>query len=333
MYFLGIEHGTRGVRCAFLPETSPFEGFELAPHSFFGRKRPLNRVAKRFPSIIREIENFAPLTEIRLVVMTYSMGDSFTEITDIKRLMDRGIRNLKGAGKVVGLGSAIFDEIGESGLNVLAIPGIHRQTPTLLPAFHLLSSHCAAPDKVGSAYLSFLFLDSIGRHGKNFILCDAGANTVTLLIKDGKIVGGVDAALGAPGLLHGPIDLMGIREIDDGGLSANEVFSNSGLFPGVEYKDIKKHPEFSDRYRTLATAVAMEIKGISAFLPEPEGIVITGSAPFIEPGIFKRAIDRMLGGLEVHYLDHRSAALGCACIARDIHHGKREFLGIRVEES
>jgi len=335
MYFLGIEHGTRGVRGAFLSTESEPGSFELKPAHFFeiartseGRKEG----RKEFPSILEKIKEFSPLSEIKLVVLTYSMGDAFHEIADIRTLRGRGIQSIKGAGRVVGLGTAVFDELRESGLRVFVLPGIHRDTPTLLPEFRILYSHIAAPDKLGSAYHASLFLKSRGMAGENFILTDGGANTVSLLVKDGKIAGGMDAAVGAPGLLQGLIDLEGIRRIDSQGKSANEVFSEGGLFPCLRAEDIPLHPEFPGRYRALASAISMEVKGLTAFLPAPEAVVVTGSASSLDPATFSGILHERLNGLNLEFLEGESAASGCAEIARDLYHEKREFLGIGVQD-
>jgi len=331
MYFCGIEHGTRAIRCSILPDSSPFESYESSSHEFFEIPRSLrSEGGKEYPSIMDELGKRVDLNELKMTVMTYSMGDAFTEITNIKELKDRGVQSTEGAGAVVGLGGSIFDEIRDSELDVLAIPGIHRGTPTLLPPFRHLWSHCSAPDKIAGAYLSSLYLRSIEKPGKDFILSDVGANTVSLLVKDGKIAGGLDAALGAPGLLQGPIDLEGIREIDKGILSANETFSTAGVFSSHEFDTMRSNPDFHEKYVALVSAVAMEISSLALFLPEPEAVIISGSAHEIDHEVFRTKLERLLGTLPVHYLGRETGALGCACIARDIHYGKKEVLGIKV---
>ena len=332
MYFLGIEHGTRGIRCALISDSSDPGTYESNSAYFFEMQRSPSDTVKGYPSIIRELERRIDTSDILLGVMTYSMGDAFTEITDIGRLQDRGIRSMGGAGEVTGLGSLIFDELLVSKIPILAVPGIHRDTPTLLPEFRQLYSHCSAPDKVCAAYQASLFLDSSGRQARDFMFSDVGANTVTLLMMNGMIVGGIDAALGAPGLIQGPIDLEGIRSIDDGGSTANEVFSSAGLFSHRKVDNIRSDPEFDVRYGSLIHAVAMEINGLRVFLPEPESIIFTGSAQNIDPGPFRDAMGSMFRGMPIHYLDHQAGALGGACMARDIHHGKKTILGIKVDE-
>lgn len=370
MYFLGIEHGTRGIRCALIKESPQGDTFVSDPDVYLEIPRTRNR-GRIFPSITDEIRKHVSLEKIERVVMTYSMGDNFTSFTRIQDLETRGILERSGAGQVTGLGSAVFDEILESGLDVLMVPGIHSRTPSILPAFRRLASHCSAPDKVGSAYQSSLYLKHLGFQGVNLIMCDSGANTVTLLIRDGLIIGGVDAALGAPGLLQGPIDLENIRRIDHGKISANEAFSGSGLFSEIEKGELdhldhrhvcmnsidrgnnidsvnnidrgngidrensidrwKKDPDFRERYHALASAMAMEIMGLTSFMHEPEGIVITGSAHEIEPVSFMEKINELLSPHSVFYLGHCSAAIGCACIARDISAGVKNILGIQVQ--
>ena len=344
MYYLGIEHGTRGIRCALISDSSDPGTYESNSAYFFEMQRSPSDTVKgvtttstsddtrAYPSIIRELERRIVTSDILLGVMTYSMGDGFTEITPIRNLQDRGIRSMGGAGEVTGLGSSIFDELLASGIPILAVPGIHRDTPTLLPSFRRLFSHCSAPDKVCAAYQASLFLASSGRQARDFMLSDVGANTVTLLVMNGMIAGGIDAALGAPGLIQGPIDLEGIRSIDSGSSTANEVFSTAGLFPRRKADDIKRDQKFPEKYQSLIHAVAMEINGLRVFLPEPESIIFTGSAQTIDPGPFRDGMGSMFRGMPIHYLDHQAGALGGACMARDIHHGKKTILGIKVDE-
>jgi len=367
MYFLGIEHGTRGMRISLLPDTSVPEQYESTSAHYFEIKRNPAGEMREFPSIIEELEKHIDISGIKLGVMTYSMGDAFSEITDIKTLHDRGVRSLEGAGRIVGLGSSVFDELQASDITLFALPGIHRNTPSLHPAFcHF--SHCSAPDKVCAAYQASLFLRSkssssssssslsspssssssslassrsspssssspsfsLPSTGKNFILCDVGANTVSLLVKGNRIIGGVDAALGSPGLVQGPIDIEGIRSIDHGDLSANERFSTGGYFGQPDHDLMMTEPDFREKYRSLIQNASMEVNSLRTFLPSPEAIVFTGSAPSLAPEIFRETVDDLFSGIPVHLLLHECGSLGCASMARDIHHGKTEFLGIRV---
>ncbi len=43
-----------------------------------------------------------------------------------------------------------------------------------------------------------------------------------------KLLGAIDACLGAMGVIHGPLDLEMLRDIDEGKKTANECFSHAG---------------------------------------------------------------------------------------------------------
>jgi len=89
-------------------------------------------------------------------------------------------------------------------------------------------------------------------------------------------------------------------------------------------------PDFREKYRSLIQNASMEVNSLRTFLPSPEAIVFTGSAPSLAPEIFRETVDDLFSGIPVHLLLHECGSLGCASMARDIHHGKTEFLGIRV---
>lgn len=84
-------------------------------------------------------------------------------------------------------------------------------------------SHQASPEKIGIAYQAVQDL------GGDVVVSDVSSNTVTLLVKDGRIFGGIDACIFAPGTEHGAIDVLGIRKVDDGEWTANEAFLHAGV--------------------------------------------------------------------------------------------------------
>ena len=142
-----------------------------------------SRVRRHGTSGGRISEGSARLKRYRGIALTYSMGDGISRITPIGRVEGRGIRSREGAGKHIGGGTRVFDQIRESDLPAVLIPGLHRDSPT--DTRFRVYSHQASPEKIGIAYR---VSDDLGR---DFIVSDVSSNTVTLLVKDGLITGGL----------------------------------------------------------------------------------------------------------------------------------------------
>ncbi|MHC1585116.1 MAG: methanogenesis marker 12 protein, partial [Candidatus Syntropharchaeia archaeon] len=267
--FLGIDHGTRGIR--FACEQKKFEiqrkKASLLSHS----------------QILRSIEEglFISLPDVKLAALTYSMGDGISKITDIRKVSNRGIKSNKGAGKIVGGGTKIFDAIKESGIPAVVIPGIHAEMD-IDPRMKVFS-HSASPEKVGCAYLVYKM------DFESFILCDISSNTVTIGVANGRILGGIDAPIFAPGMYQGPLDLKAIREVDEGLITANEAFSGGGIAKVLD-------PSSEEGIDALSLFASMEIAAmqllVEDYARDPE-IFITGSAG--ENPRVKQKIEKYLG--------------------------------------
>ena len=323
--FVGIDHGTVGIRFAVLDEGKAGRAsvFELS------RKKAAEIDTEE---IIREIERGLEVKteEIKLVALTYSMGDGFSAIKDINKVRNRGVKSEEGAGAKVGGGTKVFDTILAAGVPTIMIPGIHAGSETIDRRMKFFS-HCASPEKVGVAY-------HIYKKGfENFIFADISSNTVTMSVAEGKIIGAIDACLGSPGLYQGPIDLQRLREIDEGRITANEAFSNSGVLR-------KNWTNASDGNEELAMDAlslfaAMEIAAMRVLMTDYGGvdareykIFLTGSVGEREE--IKQRIDQLLGiNSEAVTITMYSAAIGCAEIARDIFYGAKRILGIEVEKN
>jgi len=144
--FVGIDHGTVGIRFAVLDEGEAGRAsvFELS------RKKAEGIDTE---GIIREIERGLELKteEIKLVALTYSMGDGFSTIKDINKVRNRGVKSEEGAGAKVGGGTKVFDAVKNAGISAIMIPGIHAGSETIDRRMKFFS-HCASPEKVGVAY-------------------------------------------------------------------------------------------------------------------------------------------------------------------------------------
>lgn len=288
--FIGIDHGTTSIR--FSTGESCFKITREEACGF--RWEDLGRLC--------------PPDEIQGIALTYSMGDGISRITPLARVEGRGIRSREGAGKHVGGGTRVFDQVRESGLPAVLVPGLHRGSPTDIR--FKAYSHQASPEKIGIAY-------RVARDiGPDFVVSDVSSNTVTLLVRDGRIVGGFDACLFAPGFEQGALDVDAIRRVDAGASTANDAFLHAGLNHTLPAEE---------RLPALALFSAMECAALLLLGPRAR-VALAGSA-----GPLVAAEVAALLGREVEVYDEWCASSGLAGIAADVFSGKREILGIRVD--
>lgn len=185
-------------------------------------KEILESIEKEFGVKVKDID---------LIALTYSMGDGFSEIKDVKKIEGRGgLQSTEGAGKKTGGGTRVFDAVKNSGIPAIAIPGLHTRSK-VDPRMKVFS-HLTSPEKLGIAY----HIRCMGY--KDFVVSDISSNTVTLAVASGKVIGGaIDACIFAPGVHHGPLDLEAIRNVDDGLRTANQAFMEAGALKMTPYKD------------------------------------------------------------------------------------------------
>jgi len=319
--FVGIDHGTTHMRFA----STDGREFKLSRQqaAAMGPKELLN-------SILQGLG--ASASDIKMMAVTYSMGDGIDKITPIDRVPDRGIQSRHGAGLHVGGGTLVYDTIRNSGIPAVVIPGLHRgnTTDSRLNIF----SHGASPEKIGIVYHA---------HKKghdNMVVSDISSNTVTLAVAQGRMLGALDACIFAPGIHHGPIDLEGIRNVDDGKYTANDAFIRAGVVKMAGVQDIDAlmaafsagDPSAALALDTAALFAAMEIVAMKLLLKEKgiedPDIFIAGSVSDI-----KYARDRIKShvGMVVECLGVWSGAKGCAHIAEDVYNGAIDIMGIGVD--
>ncbi|WP_292459998.1 methanogenesis marker 12 protein [Methanothermococcus sp.] len=324
MITVGIDHGTSGIK-ACIRENNKNTFFTMA------------RTELKNKSFLEELKNYVALSDIDLISVCYSMGDGINKIFPIDKVKNRGVINIEGVGEKIGGGTKVYDEIKNSEIPAVVIPGLHKNTECMDERFRALYSHVASPEKISIAYTAY---KTFGFN--DFILSDISSNTVSLLIKDKKIFGGFDACIGAIGILHGPIDLEMIRDIDSHKITANEAFSTAGAikivkdrYKGVEdtKAEILKNYKTDERCRlaidSLILSVAMEINSLM-FLNKDKNIILAGSVATTEEYGVPEKLKEYLDG-NIFVLDGESGALGGALIAEDILKGKRDILGIKVE--
>ena len=293
-------------------------------------------------SAIEELSKRVDLNDVKLMAITYAMGDGFNKILPIDKVEDRGILSMAGAGKVTGGGTSVFSELENSDIPTIMIPGLHKDSTSLDELFNAAYSHQASPEKVSISYNAFK-----ETNWKNYIVADISSNSVDILIEDSRIRGAMDACLGAMGVVHGPLDLEMLRDIDEGKKTANECFSNAGAvkIAGIDGKVANMKDQLLENYRngdekaklaidTLIMTVAMEIAGLEVVCENDiEGIVLTGSiGSATEPFNFKDEINKYFKNkYELKIISKESGAIGAAQIAQDVYNGKKDILGIEVD--
>jgi putative methanogenesis marker protein 12 len=293
MKFLGIDHGSLGIRFSSLDgEVLEIDRKEA---SLLGKNQILEMIGK-----------ICRLEEIKLVGMNYGMGDAISKIVDAKNVESRGIRGPSGPS--IGGGKNVFDAVSSS-LPCILLPGIH--SGNCEPPFDFFS-HSASGEKLALAYLVY-------RKGyRNFIISDVSATTVTIGCRDGRILGGIDACIFSPGMYQGPLDLDAIRMVDEGKISAGDAFFHGGIRKKFERESGRFHD-------TLSAFVSMEIGAMKVLIRDAE-IFLAGSAA----ELIKEIVEENLRE-DVHILDRFASARGCALVAKDVFYGAKEILGIGVD--
>ncbi len=335
-----MDHGTTGVSFTILSSLKEEkEGRNSVEHFKISRED----ISQGQISALYELGQRVDLDSIDLMVITYAMGDGFNTIKPLDKVKNRGILSINGAGKVTGGGTAVYEEIEKSGIPTLLIPGLHKKTPCIDRRFSAAYSHHASAEKVSITYNAYLETG-----WENMVVADISSNSVSMLVQNGKIVGAIDACLGAMGVIHGPIDLEMLRDIDEDKRTANECFSHAGA---VKIADIDtKVSQAKDELLLLAQngddqailaldtmimTIAMEIWGLIGIANKVEGIVLTGSMGAMEEpinfyGILKEYLE---GVVPVVRIPPTSGSMGSAQIARDIYQGGKNILGIKVDDS
>lgn len=328
-----MDHGTTGISFGIMSDDGePIESFKI--------DREDSKAGK--VSAVEELSKRIDLGKIKLMAITYGMGDGISSILPIEKVKDRGILSMEGAGIVTGGGTSVYTEIEKSGIPTIVIPGLHKNSPSLDPLFRSAYSHQASSEKVSISYNAFL-----ATNWTNMIVADISSNSVSILIEEGKIRGAMDACIGAMGVVHGPIDLEMIRNIDENKITANGAFSTAGAVKIANidtkvafmkdvllnnYKEYDKNAKLA--IDTMVFTVAMEILGLAGIANNNlEGIVLTGSIGSMKfPIDFEKSLNKFLKNkYKITILPSTSGAFGSAEIAKDVYNKKDNILGIKVD--
>lgn len=332
MVFIGMDHGTTGISFCIMSD-----GGDVIDVFKIGREESKGGLV----SASEELKKRVDFSDVKLMAITYAMGDGINQILPTDKVKNRGILSINGAGKVTGGGTSVFSEFEQLDIPSVMIPGLHKDSESLDKLFRAAYSHQASPEKVSISY------NAIKETGwSNFIVADISSNSVDILIENGKIKGAVDACLGAMGVVHGPLDLEMLRDIDENDASANTCFSHAGAIKiaGIDGKVSNMKNQLLDNYRegdekaklaidTLIMTVAMEIAGLEIVCEnEIEGVVLTGSiGSAAEPFNFKDEINKYFKDkYDLRIISAESGAIGAAQIAMDVYNGEKEILGVKV---
>lgn len=332
MVFIGMDHGTTGISFCIMSD-----GGDVIDVFKIGREESKDGLV----SASEELKKRVDFSDVKLMAITYAMGDGINQILPTDKVKNRGILSINGAGKVTGGGTSVFSELEQLDIPSVMIPGLHKDSESLDKLFRAAYSHQASPEKVSISY------NAIKETGwSNFIVADISSNSVDILIENGKIKGAVDACLGAMGVVHGPLDLKMLRDIDENDASANTCFSHAGAIKiaGIDGKVSNMKNQLLDNYRegdekaklaidTLIMTVAMEIAGLEIVCEnEIEGVVLTGSiGSAAEPFNFKDEINKYFKDkYDLRIISAESGAIGTAQIAMDVYNGEKEILGVKV---
>jgi len=321
--FIGVDHGTTAIRFALIEDEKVLT-FELgrAEAAAMSEKEILEAIEKEFGIRIGDID---------LIALTYSMGDGFSAIKDVRKLEGRGLQSIEGAGKKTGGGTRVFDAVRNSGIPAIAIPGLHSGSK-VDPRMKVFS-HLTSPEKLGIAY----HILCLGY--EDFVVSDISSNTVTLAVASGKVIGAIDACIFAPGVHHGPLDLQAIRNVDDGLQTANQAFIEAGTLKMTPYKDREELLNAAGKGEksallaldTIALFAAMEIASMQLLMKDYGAtgkVFLAGSVGEVEY-VQKKICTHL--DQECLSLGKWHAAIGCAEIARDVSAGKKQILGVDVD--
>lgn len=326
MTYIGIDHSTTGVKTtALYPDGSK--------NQFTVERTPDESGDWSF---VDRLGEYVDLDDIDLVANGYSYGDNFSSIRDISSVENRGVVDHMGAGHGFGTGTQVFDELEESSLPCVLMPGVHNGLDCLHPYFDHYSVYSGADTVAMSRYAKEVADEKAGKDS-TFIAACTSSSAMATLVHEGTIKGGFHWL----GLIHGHVDIQLLREIESGEQRPDDAFMKSGLLyrSGKSFGQIKGVPD-AELLETLSWATRQHVNALVPFANQIseagslDQIVLSGRLSDVrEPFDMKATLDESLQHLApVHFTQDFSTSLGAAYIARDVCNGADEILGIPVEK-
>lgn len=318
--YVGIVHSTTGIKVACHEGQHPVTTFQIDRKDLEAASNILELLAERIE-----------LADVSLATVTYAYGNGISTIQNIENVSNRGVNDLLGLGYETGAGALVFDQLRDSAIPTIAVPGVHRELETLHEYFQHYSTLSGADKVAALRYAYDCFCAEYPASG-NFIWACASSSCMAGLVCDGRLRGFFHWV----GPIHGWPDPEAVRQGLEIGF--DDVFMQCGLVArsGQPVTDVH---DISDR-QLLERVYWATIHNIYSLYPfsaelgtgSLDGIVLSGRLIRREQPIElgRRLYERCLDIAPVLFAEPYAAAQGAALIARDVANGTDHVLGIPV---
>lgn len=320
--YVGIDHSTTGIKVACMNPERTVTAFRID-----------RREIEECRTILEILDDRIGLSNVSLATVTYSYGNGVSDISDIETVSNRGIKDNLGVGYETGAGTLVFDQIQESSIPAVVLPGVHDGLETLHPYFKHYSTLGGA-DKVAAMRYALERFETAHDSSGTFIWACASSSCMAGLVSGGRLKGFFHWL----GLMHGWPDPATIREGIDSDFE--KVFMESGIL-GKNGRDLTDVHTISDEQllEYVYWATVQNIYSLYPFASELgadglDAIVLSGRLMRREQpvDIARRVYEQCLDTAPVQFMEPYTAAKGAAYVARDVDNGADHVLGIPVGE-
>lgn len=320
--YVGIDHSTTGIKISCRDGGRTVSTFCID-----------RRDLEECQSVVEQIDSRVPVSDIRLATVTYSYGNGISRIRDIEDVSNRGVKDLLGLGYETGAGAAVFDQLRDSEIPTVVLPGVHSGLETLHPFFRHYSTLSGADKVAAVRYALERFRSEHGSSG-SFIWACASSSCMSGLVCDGRLRGFFHWV----GPVHGWPDPQAIRRgrAED----FEDVFMRCGLLARND-DDVTDVHSMSDE-RLLEFVSLATVQNVYSLYPfareiggdEPEAVVLSGRLTRREQpvDVGRRVYEACLDVAPVLFSGPYAAAQGAALVGRDVDDGSDHVLGIPVGE-
>lgn len=318
--YVGIDHSTTGIKVACLDGDRPVATFQVD-----------RRDRAECESIVDRLDERVGLSNVTLATVTYSYGNGISRITDVEEVSNRGVKDLLGLGYETGAGARVFDQLRESDVPTVVLPGVHDGLETLHPFFRHYST-LAGADKVAS--IRYALERVRNEHGspETFIWACASSSCMSGLVCDGRLQGFFHWV----GPVHGWPDPAALRR----GLATDfdDVFMRCGFLARND-TDLTEAGAITDEQllEFVYLATMQNVYSLYPFARELgdsplDAVVLSGRLVRREQpvDIARRVYENCLDIAPVTLAEPYTSAQGAALVARDVATGADDVLGIPV---
>lgn len=318
--YVGIDHSTTGMKVSCIDDERTVETFRMD-----------RRELEECDTIVERLDETIGLSEITLATLTYSYGNGISRIKDIELVSNRGVKDLLGLGYETGAGALVYDQLRESSIPTVLLPGVHEGLDTLHPFFKHYSTLSGA-DKVAAIRYALERVRNASDSPGTFIWACASSSCMSGLVCNGRLKGFFHWV----GPVHGWPDPEAIRR----GITNDfdDVFMQCG-FLARNGNDLTDVHAISDQ-QLLEFVYLATMQNVFALYPFVEGIgdgeldavVLSGRLMRREQpvDIARRVYENCLDVAPVLLAEPYAAAQGAALVARDVAQGDDHVLGIPV---